>query len=622
MTAQTQDASAALDVMEEIVALERAEPDVLLSELATLLLGLQGDSPYRPRVHRLMGVVQMRLKRGDDALRELAEAKALAEAQSQPDALELAKIGRETAAIQAAQGAAEPAAETLRTSLALAALENDAGEIARIVSVMGGLERDAQRFATVVQLYQGLVSKGAVSMLPPHEARAVRAELCHALNRLARHEDALREAAALREALPEGDDGGLFLARLEEARALSGLGRHDDAERALVDAQALLPERDGAREHSAFIQAVTELQEAKGGPAAVESLAQLAANAVSDGEMAQAVVIGRALADAWFARGEGARAREALAVALRTAVRHGFDEAAEALRADLNKQGAEQVEDLATTIDLIGGGGEAARVMRLRRLGAGPGGAVWLAVDLTDGELVALRTVDLEGADDTHREAALAAYKTVFVPAARADDPRLVKTLSLRLAPGRALYVMQRYVEGASLRSLYGQGSSPARLLILLAGVADGLAVLHGQGLAHRDLKPETVIVTSGHGMEWPVLIGLGVPLPGQTDGTFASPATPPYTAPEQVAGEPGEAAADVYALGQMIAEVWGGKVPSRQGLGRLWQRQTADGMPRGIQEIVTDMLLPDPDKRAVDLSSVAEVLRRQSEEMAAAAAP
>ena len=99
MTAETQDASAALDVMDEIVTLERAEPDVLLSELATLMLGLQGDSPYRPRVHRLLGVVQMRLNRGDDAMRELAEAKTLAEAQSPPDNLELARIERETAAI-------------------------------------------------------------------------------------------------------------------------------------------------------------------------------------------------------------------------------------------------------------------------------------------------------------------------------------------------------------------------------------------------------------------------------------------------------------------------------------------------------------------------------------------
>jgi len=620
MTAQTQDASAALDVMEEIVAFERAEPDVLLSELATLLLGLQGDSPYRPRVHRLMGVVQMRLKRGDDALRELAEAKTLAEALSPPDPLELAKIGRETATIRAAQGAVEEAAETLRTSLALAALEDDAGEVARVVAAIGSLERDAQRFAAVSHLYQGLVSKGAVSMLPPREAEAVRADLCHALNRLGRHEDALHEASALREALPEGADGGLFLARLEEARALCGLGRHEDAERALVDAQTLLPERDGAREHSAFIQAVTELQEAKGGPPAVESLAQLAANAANDGQTAQAVVVGRALADAWHARGEGGRAREALALALRTAVRHGFDEAADGLRADLVKRGAGQVEDLAATIDLIGGGDELVRIMRLRRLGAGPRGAVWLAVNLADGDLVTLRAVDLEGADDTHREAAIAAYKTVFVPAARLDDPRVVKTLSLRLAPGRALYVTQRYVEGLNLRTLYRPGGSPSRLLTILAGVADGLAVLHAQGLAHRDLKPETVIVTSGHGMEWPVLIGLGVPLPGQTDGAFASPATPPYAAPEQTEGQPGDAAADVYALGQMIAEIWGGEAPVRQGLGRLWQRRTADGMPRALQEVVADMLLPDPDKRPSDLSSVAEALRRQSGEAAGAA--
>ena len=48
--------------------------------------------------------------------------------------------------------------------------------------------------------------------------------------------------------------------------ALGGLSRFDDAERALLDAEALLPEKDSAFERSEFLQAVTELQEIKGGP--------------------------------------------------------------------------------------------------------------------------------------------------------------------------------------------------------------------------------------------------------------------------------------------------------------------------------------------------------------------
>jgi tetratricopeptide (TPR) repeat protein len=622
MTAETQDASAALDVMDEIVTLERAEPDVLLSELATLMLGLQGDSPYRPRVHRLLGVVQMRLNRGDDAMRELAEAKTLAEAQSPPDNLELARIERETAAIHLHRGEAEQAAEALQTSLALAALENDSSEVARVIAAMGRMERDALRFDAVVRLYRGLVSKGAVSMLPPHEAQKVRGDLCEALNRLGRHEEALQQLAALREALPDDETCERFHARLEEARAYAGLNRYDDAEHALEEAETLLPKREDAVERCAFIQAVTELQEARGGEPAVASLEQLVARYASENEAAQEVVARRALANTAFGRGDETRACEALALALRSATRYGLGETAAEIREGLLKQGAAHVEDLTSTIDLIGSGGGTERVIRLRQLGEAQNETTWLTADLADGELVSLKTVDLQGADDAQREAAIAAVKTVFVPAARIDDPRLAGILSLRLAPGRALHVTQRYIEGSSLKALYAASEPPERLLELLAGVADALAVLHAQGLVHRALTPEAVIVTRGHGAEWPVLVGLGVPLPAETGAMFKPPNVAPYAAPEQLEGQPGDPRADLYALGQMIAEVWGGEVPTRQGLGRIWHRDTQGGRPRTVEELLRGLMAPDPAQRNVDLGYVAQALRRQRQEIAGGAAP
>jgi len=71
-----------------------------------------------------------------------------------------------------------------------------------------------------------------------------------------------------------------------------------------------------------------------------------------------------------------------------------------------------------------------------------------------------------------------------------------------------------------------------------------------------------------------------------------------------------------------MIAEVWGGKVPTRQGLGRLWQRDAPDGMPRAVEELLRSMLAPDPAQRTADLGYVAEALRRLRQETAEAAAP
>ena len=85
MTAESQEAKSALDAVEEDVELGRSEPDELLPRLATILLSLQTDSPHRPRAHRLLGVVDHRMKLASDAFRELHEAKTLAETESPPD---------------------------------------------------------------------------------------------------------------------------------------------------------------------------------------------------------------------------------------------------------------------------------------------------------------------------------------------------------------------------------------------------------------------------------------------------------------------------------------------------------------------------------------------------------
>jgi hypothetical protein len=64
-----------------------------------------------------------------------------------------------------------------------------------------------------------------------------------------------------------------------------------------------------------------------------------------------------------------------------------------------------------------------------------------------------------------------------------------------------------------------------------------------------------------------------------------------------------------------MIAEIWGGKLTSHSALGKLWQKDAPDAMPRDIGDLVGDMLEPDPGRRLSDLSSVAQALRAQSQQ-------
>ncbi len=620
MTTETQDPRAALDAIEEDVDLRRGDPDVLLPKLATLLLSLQGDSPLRPRVHRLMGVVHNRLALDRDGLRELCEAKALAESAKPPNYRELAKIGREIAVIYAWRGDDRRAAAELLPALAFASLEDDDREVAKIIAEFGRIELEARRFGNVVMLLRHLVSQGEGSKLPAREFQRVRVNLCQALNGLGAYDEVLQHVAALKTDIPEDEKRLRFLTRLEEARAYAGRHRFDYAEQTLHEAEKLLPEKDSAFERSEFIQAVTEIQEVKGGPPAVKSLERLIEDYTEQHLVVREAVARRALASALFKIGENDRAREALAQGLRSALQANLVEVADDIRADMLKSaGAEHLEELAATIDLVGGGSETdRRFVRLDRLGKGGAGEVSLAIDLNDGRTVALKKIDLRGLSETQRQAVMNTVKTEYAAAGRLNDPRVARVLDLRMAPGGALYVVQRYVPGPTLRELYASGAPPERLLETLAGIADALVVLHGKGIVHRDLKPENVIVArDARGLEWPVLIDLGIALVAGHKDKLKRFGTPPYVAPEQVAGRPVDGRADVYALGQMVAEIWGGKVPSRFTFGVRRRASEATPMPRAIRKVVRGMLRQNPADRTSDLAGVAQALRTQRQRMA-----
>ncbi|ODR95862.1 hypothetical protein AUC70_03100 [Methyloceanibacter stevinii] len=85
------------------------------------------------------------------------------------------------------------------------------------------------------------------------------------------------------------------------------------------------------------------------------------------------------------------------------------------------------------------------------------------------------------------------------------------------------------------------------------------------------------------------------------------------------MAGAEVDTSADIYALGQMIAELWGGRVPSRANLGRLWKRDAEDQMPRDIGDLVRGMTAPEPSRRTTDLGDIIEVLKAQQDQGEAA---
>ena len=105
----------------------------------------------------------------------------------------------------------------------------------------------------------------------------------------------------------------------------------------------------------------------------------------------------------------------------------------------------------------------------------------------------------------------------------------------------------------------------------ILREVTDALAYAHGEGVVHRDIKPDNVMISGGHALVTDFGIAKAV-TESASDHSLTSMGmaigTPTYMAPEQAAGEQGvDHRADVYALGAMAFEMLTG------GARRSWRK-------------------------------------------------
>ncbi|MEM7192869.1 MAG: hypothetical protein AAF405_08425, partial [Pseudomonadota bacterium] len=611
MTETSKDRAALLDALEDVVERRLRPAESLHSEIATLLLGFPRDSVERPRVHRMLGIVYSQLNREADALAELEEARVLAASLSPPCYVELSNIARALSGLYAARGEDARAKDELVAALTFASIGGGPDEAIKLIEDVGHAELAARRFENSALLFGFLLAGNDSLKAPEHVTQSARIRLAQALNALGRHDEVHPHVKDSHATLSEDKRRLRFLTQLEAARASAGLGRHDEAEGALLMAENFLPENDTAIDHSEFIEAVTELQEVRAGEPAIESLAHLVKQYTEDNKPERIVVACRAWANAFLKRGDVPGALTALGRALKTAHQAKLAVAGDVRTQLLRRAGAGRLVDLSDTKSLMGKmEGDDLRFVQLGPLGRGSAGESVRAIDLDDGEQVSLRTLDLGSMEESQREAALSTERRAYATAATLHDPCLAKVRDMRLSPDGLLFTIQLYPEGPTLRQVYEEGADTARLLDLLARTVDALSVLHKRGLPHRALSPEHVILSrDDEGTVRPILVELGLAPLALPSGAAGSPGMPPYVAPEQVAGSDADTSADIYALGQMISEVWGGQVPVRANLGRLWKRDSEDQMPRAIGDLVRGMTAAEPDRRLADLNDIVEVL-------------
>ena len=147
---------------------------------------------------------------------------------------------------------------------------------------------------------------------------------------------------------------------------------------------------------------------------------------------------------------------------------------------------------------------------------------------------------------------------------AQLSHPNIVTVIDRGDDGGRQFIVFE-YVEGENLKEVVTrEGPLPLRRVLELAlQIGRGLAFAHSQGLVHRDVKPQNVLMNgddqakvTDFGIARSIDVDVGVTQTGTVLGTSA------YIAPEQASGGDITPQTDVYSLGVVLYELLTGEVP------------------------------------------------------------
>ena len=198
----------------------------------------------------------------------------------------------------------------------------------------------------------------------------------------------------------------------------------------------------------------------------------------------------------------------------------------------------------------------------IRKLGEGGMSKVFLAEQLATHEQHVLKMLPIAPPDDEIGSDLMERFLQEFALVSQIDHPNVARIFNQGFTDSYA-YISMEYFPGGDLRELIAKGLAPNVAIAILLQIGGALTAVHAQGIVHRDMKPDNVMIRGDGSL---ALADFGIAK--QTNSEISRTkhgevfGTPYYLAPEQALGLPVDQRTDIYSLGILFFEMLTGRRP------------------------------------------------------------
>ena len=247
-------------------------------------------------------------------------------------------------------------------------------------------------------------------------------------------------------------------------------------------------------------------------------------------------------------------------------------------------------------------------------IGIGGMAVVYSAIDLEQNRKVAVKLLKEEYlANDEFRRRFKTESKVISV----LSHPNIVKVFDVCLGD-RLQYIVMELVDGITLKEFIELQKilSWKDSILFVSQVLSALVHAHENGIVHRDIKPQNILLTSS-GTIKVTDFGIAQFMRQNAADTGRTIGSVHYMSPEQARGDKVDTRADLYSVGILLYEMMTGRLPfdsenptqvamMQMSAATIAPRKLNPDIPVGLEEIITRAMRKDPDER---YQSAAEML-------------